>query len=95
MGGFVFPKIFVVENLEEDTISMPGRAAANKFSIGCPKRVEDSIVEFLVVSYEVKLIRVDDVKRWAPDCFGIVGESLNATTVNKVATCGRGLLFCL
>lgn len=83
MRGFVFPKISVVKNLEEDTISMPGRAAANEFTIGCSKRVEDGVIEFLVVSYKVEFIRVDDIKRRAPDSFGVIGKSLNDTTVDE------------
>lgn len=83
MRGFVFPKILVVKNLEEDTVSMPGRATTDKFTISRSKRVEDGIIEFLVVSYKVKLIRVDDIKRRAPDGFWVVGESFDDTSVDE------------
>jgi hypothetical protein len=71
------------KDLVEDAVGVPGCAAADEFAIGCSESVENGVVEVLIISYEIKLIRVDDVKRWASDSFGVVWESLNATTVNE------------
>src|SRR3972149_7429345 len=84
MGGFVFAKIFVVKNFVEDAVGVPGCAAADKFAIGGAERVEDGVVEFLVVCHEVEFVCIDYIKRWASDCFGVVGESFNAASVNKM-----------
>ena len=83
MRGFEFPKVLVVKNLVKDAIGVPRCAAADEFTISSCKRVEDGVVEVLVVSYKVKLIRIHYIKRWASDCFRVVRESLNAASVNK------------
>jgi len=84
MGGFVFPKVLVGKNLEKDTVGVPGCAAANEFAISCSKRIENCIVEVLIISNEIKFIRINHIKRWSSDCFGVVRESLNAASVNKM-----------
>ncbi len=77
-------EVFVGKNLVEDAVGVPGCAAANEFAISCSKRVENGVVEVLVISHETKLIRIDNVKRGASDCFGVVWESLNAAAVDEV-----------
>ena len=84
MGGFKLAKVLVVKNFVEDAIGVPRCAAADEFTIGCCKRVEDGIVEVLIVSHEVKFIRINYIKCWASDCFRVVGESLNAASVIKI-----------
>lgn len=71
----------MVENLKKHAIRMPRCAAADKFTISCTQRVEDGIVELLVVCYKVEFISVNHVKGWSADCFGVVWESFNATAV--------------
>ncbi len=83
MRGFEVPKVLVVKNLVKDAIGVPGRAAADEFTISSCKRVEDGVVEVLVVSYKVELIRINHIKCWASDCFRVVRESFNAASVNK------------
>ena len=75
MAGFEVAKVFVVEYFEEDAVGVPWGAAAYEFAVGCAQRVEDGVVEFLVVSYKVEFVGVDYVKCWSPDCFRVVWET--------------------
>lgn len=84
MRGFKFAKVLVGKNLVKDAIGIPRRAAADEFTISRTKRIENGVIEVLVVSYKVKLIRIHYIKRWASDCFRVVRESLNAASVNKM-----------
>ena len=77
-------KVLVGEDLVEDAVGVPRRAATDEFAISRTERVEDCVVEFLIIGHEVKFIRIDYIKRRASDCFGVVGESLNAATVDKM-----------
>lgn len=81
----------MVKNLVKDAIGVPRRATADEFTISSCKRVEDGVVEVLVVSYKVELIRIDHIKCWASDCFRVVRESLNAASVNKTDSNFLGL----
>ena len=49
-------KVFVGKDFVEDAVGVPRCAAADEFAISCSKRVEDGVVEFLVVSYEVHFV---------------------------------------
>lgn len=80
-------EVLVGKNLVEDAVGVPRRAAANEFAISCSKRIENGIVEVLIISHEIKFIRINDVKRGASDCFRVVGESLNAAAVDEVDLC--------
>jgi hypothetical protein len=56
MRGFKFAKVLVGENLVKDVIGIPRRAAADEFTISRTKRIENGIIQILVISYKVKLI---------------------------------------
>ena len=84
MRGFEVAKVLVGENLVEDAVGVPRRAAADEFAISCSKRIEDGVVEVLVISHEIKLICIYHIKRWTSDCFGVVRESFNAASVDKM-----------
>ena len=53
MAGFEVAEVFVVEDFVEDAVSVPRRAAADEFAVCGSQRVQDGIVEFLIVSYKV------------------------------------------
>jgi hypothetical protein len=84
MRGFKVTKVLVGENLVENAVSVPGCAAADEFSISSSKRVENGVVEILIICHEIKLIRIYHIKRWTSDSFRVVWKSLNATPVNEV-----------
>lgn len=77
-------KVLVGKNFVEDAVGVPGRAATDEFAIGCSKRIKNSIVEVLVVSHEIKFIRINHIKRWSSDCLRVVWESLNATAIDEM-----------
>ena len=98
MRGFEVAKVLVSKNLVENAVGIPGRAATHELSICCSKRVENRVVEVLVISNEIELIRIYYIKRWASDCFRVVRESLNAASVKKMnagllVVCGQRRLF--
>lgn len=84
MGGFEVAEVFVIKNLEEHAVGMPWRAAADEFAVGCAQRIENSVIEFLVVSYEIELVSVYHVKCGSTDCFRVVWESFYAASIGKV-----------
>src|SRR5665647_1193079 len=90
MRGSKFAKVLVCKNLVKYAIGIPRRAAADEFTISRTKRIENGVIEVLVVNYKVKLIRIHYIKRWASDCFRVVRESLNAASVNKMNACLLG-----
>ncbi len=91
MAGFEVAEVFVIKNLEEDAVGVPWGAAADEFAVGCSQRVENGIVEFLVVGYKVELVGVYYVKCGSSDCFGVVWESFYAASVRKVDLSFLGL----
>ena len=77
-------KVFVGKDFVEDAVGVPRCATADEFAIGCSKRVENGVVEVLVISHEIKLICVHYIKGWASDCFRVVGKCLNAASIGKI-----------
>jgi hypothetical protein len=75
VGGFEVGEVFVAENFEKYAVGVPWGAAADEFSVGCAKCVEDGVVEFLVVGYKVEFISIYHVKGWASDGFGLFGNA--------------------
>jgi hypothetical protein len=69
MGGFEVAEVFVIENFEKYAVGVPWGAAADEFAVGCAQCVEDGVVEFLVVGYEVEFVGVDYVEGGSTDCF--------------------------
>ena len=61
MGGFEVAEVFVVKDFEKDAVGVPWCAAADEFAVCCAQRVEDGVVEFLVVCDEVEFVSVNDV----------------------------------
>ncbi len=84
MRGFKFAKVLVGKNLIKDAVGVPRRTATHELAISRSKRIENGIVEILIISHEIKLIRVNHIKGWTSDGFRIVWESLNAASVNKI-----------
>jgi hypothetical protein len=84
MGCLKITKIFVVENLEKHTVGVPGGAAADEFAVGCTQRVEDGIIEFLVIGYKVEFVSVNHMECWTADGFGVVWKSLDTAAVLEV-----------
>ena len=84
MRGFEIAKILVVKNLKKNTIRMPRRASADEFAVGGSKRVEDGVVEFLVVSYKVEFVSVNHMQGGSADGFWVVWEGFYAASVGKV-----------
>ena len=91
MGGFVVGKVFMVENFEKDAVGMPRRAGADEFAVGCAQRVEDGVVEFLVVSYKVEFVSINYMQGWSADGFGVVWESFDDAAVGEVDLGSLGL----
>jgi hypothetical protein len=84
MRGFKVAEILVVKNLVKHAIGVPWGAAADEFAISCSKRIEDGVIELLVIAYKVKFIRIHHIKRGASDGFRVVGEGFDAASVGKV-----------
>lgn len=61
MRGLEVAVVFVGEDLVEDAVGVPWGTATDEFAIGCSKSIEYGVVEFLIVGYEVKFIRKNDV----------------------------------
>ena len=89
MRGFKLDEVLMSEDLVEDAVGVPRGAAADEFAICCSKRVEYSIVEFLVVCHEVKFICIHHMQCWSSDGFGVVRECFDAASVTKVI-----IVFC-
>lgn len=77
MRGFEAAKILIIKNFKESAVRVPGPAAADKFAVGSGKRVEDCVIEFLIISNKVELIRVYYLKRRTSNCFWVVPENFN------------------
>ena len=84
MRGFEVAKVLVGKNLVEDAVGVPRRAAAHEFAISCSKRIENGIVEILIIIHKIKLIRKNHIKRGTSDCFWAVGKSLDAAAIGEV-----------
>ena len=84
MAGFKVAKVFVVEDFEEYAVGVPWCASTYEFAVSCSYRVEDCVVEFLVVGDEVKFIRVYYMECWSSDGFGVVWESFYGASVGEV-----------
>ena len=87
MAGFEVAKVFVVEDFEKDAVGVPWGAAADEFAVRGAQRVEDGVVEFLVVGYKVEFVGVDYVEGGSADGFGVVWECFYAASIGKVDLC--------
>ena len=61
-----------------------GGANAYELSICGSQRVEDGVVEFLVVWDKIEFVSVDNVQGWSSDGFGVVWESFDGAAVCKM-----------
>ena len=84
MGGFEISEVFVVEDFEKDAVGVPWRAAADEFAVGCAQRVEDSVIELLVISYKIEFIGIYYVEGGSADGFWVVWEGFYAASVCEV-----------
>ena len=91
MGGFVVGEVFVAEDFEEYAVGVPWCAGADEFAVCGAQRVEDGVVEFLVVSHKIELISVNHMQGWSSDGFRVVWESLNRAAVGEVNLGALGL----
>ena len=80
---FEVAKVFVVKYFKKDAIRVPGSAAAHEFAVCSSQGVEDGVVEFLVICNKVEFVGVNNVKRWASDCFGVVWKSFDGASIGK------------
>jgi len=89
--GFEVGEVFVAEDFEEDAVGVPWCAGAYEFSVGGSERVEDGVVEFLVVWDEVEFVGVDYVEGWSSDGFWVVWEGFDGAAVGEVNLGSLGL----
>ena len=83
MAGFEVAEVFVVEDFVEYAVGVPWGAAADEFAVCGAEGVEDGVVEFLVVGYEVEFVGVDYVEGGSADGFGVVWEGFYAASVGE------------
>ena len=83
MAGFVVGEVFVVEDFVEDAVGVPWGAAGDEFAVCCAECVEDGVVEFLVVCYEVEFVGVDYVEGGSADGFGVVWIGFYGASVGE------------
>lgn len=84
MEGFEVLEVLVAKNLEENTVSVPWCAAAHEFSIRSSQRIEDGVVELLVVGDKIELISVDYMQGWSSDGFRVIWESFDGAAICEV-----------